>query len=344
MDIFDVKLKRAFITGHSKPVLRMRTGLWSFDRAFRHAKDTSLGFPLGKITELWGSTHTGKSTVVYSLTARIAAYLSGKVVLADLEDFDPELVADIYTSNGFSGEIHSVSEDTDEKVLAKLLDVLADDEFCVGILDAVGTIAPYGEKEGKFGEANMGQRAKLMAQFSRKAIDILRKGDDYKSLFLVNHQHMPMGGFGKGYKPPGGDTKGYLASIRIPIKRLYITKQGDRLYGPNGVQLFPEGSYCIHGQVDKNKWGWQGGEFYLFVLSGKGIHTGLTALLDGFMFGHVKRSRAIIKIGNESFGTMQEIIQKAQNGDDEFFQPFFDVLSTNDEIVVISENGDDEDE
>jgi RecA/RadA recombinase len=335
-NIIEEFVKRATITGHVKPVKRIVTGLWSFDRAFRSTKTDSLGFPLGKLVEIWGPTSTGKSTIVYSLAGMIAANEDYDISLADFEDFDPDFLSDILAQQGFFGEVHSVLDDTDEKILDELTNDLQDGKsnYGVGILDAVGAISPFGELSGDLGQANMGQRAKLMGQFSRRVLNVLRKSSDYKCVFMINHQQMPMGGFAAGYKPPGGDTKGYLASIRIPVSRLYIKTASKRLYGQHGYQVFPDGSYCVEGQLQKNKWGLHGANFYLFVLSGKGIHKGLTAVLDGFMLGLVDRDRRHnIKIGNDAFGTMKELIQKAQNGEDEVFQPFFDVLSTNVEIV-----------
>jgi RecA/RadA recombinase len=317
------------ITGHSKLTERLVTGLYSFDRAFIN-KDGEIGFPLGKMTEIWGATHIGKSTVTYSIAALIAHQLENNIVLADLEDFDPEFLIAVCSTNGFSGEVHSVLDDTDEKTLDTMLDALQE-SYCVGILDSVGAISPHGERKGSLGEANMGQRAKLMAQFSRRGIFILRSSDNPKSIFMINHQHPTIGGFGMGYKPPGGETKGYLSSIRISLKRLYIPKQGKRLYNKTSEQRFPEGSYCVHGIVKKNKWGLEGLEFNLFVLSGRGVHRGLTAVLDGFMLGKVTRSRSAIKIGDESYGSLPSLIEEAQAGNDTVFEPFFDVLKENED-------------
>ena len=131
------------ITGHHKSVERYVTGMHSFDKAFINS-DGEIGFPLGKITELWGNTHVGKSTIVHSLSGMIASRLDKNVVMADLEDFDPELLKSIYATQGFAGQIHSVLEETDEDNLQKMLDYLGKDSYTVAILDSIAAISPYG--------------------------------------------------------------------------------------------------------------------------------------------------------------------------------------------------------
>ena len=304
------------IIGHAKPLTRTTTGLHSFDRAFINA-DGDIGFPLGKLTEVYGPTHVGKSTVVYSLASLIIDP-EADIGLADLEDFDPDFLTAILSYGGFSGKVYSILEDTDEKTLQELINVMW--ETCgVGILDAIGSIAAVSEKEGEFGEANMGKRAKLMGQFSRSVIYMLRSSEQDKNIFMVNHQHNPMGGFSKKPIAPGGNTKEYLSSMRIQIKRKYLNKK---------EQKFSDGSYIIDGKVVKNKWGLEGKEFSLFILAGKGIHFGLTALVDGVKLGEVSRGRTY-KIGDKSFGSMKKMLEEAHAGNNEFFQPFYDALKEN---------------
>lgn len=306
------------IKGHSKPVKRIITELHSFDRSFINANG-DIGFPIGKITELYGSTGIGKSTVAYGLCGLIAKTLNGNISLVDLEDFDPEFLITILETVGFTGDIFSILKDDDEETLDELISNFWDEKknCVVGILDAIGSISPISERSGELGEANMGRRARLMAQFSRKAIYALRTADDYKSLFLINHQHPKIGG--RGFVIPGGETKGYLSSIRIHLKRKY---RGSK------EELFPDGSYVVEGIIKKNKWGFNDNTFHLFMLAGKGIHPGLTALYDGIELGLVDRSRTI-KIGDNSFGYLKDVVQKAHEQNNEFFQPFFDVLKDN---------------
>jgi len=300
-------------TGSVKPTERFITGLHTFDNAFINDRG-ELGIPLGKIIELYGKAGVGKSTVAYSLAGIIASITNGNIALADLEDFDPRFLASILHGVGYSGSVYSVSKDNDEDTLDELVSAFYDKkvDYPVGILDAVGAISPISERDGDLGEANMGRRAKLMAQFSRKALHATKSHPDNRTLFMINHEYPKIGGMGN--ITPGGEVKTYASSIRIRVNRLYIK---------NKVQEFPDGSYVIHGKVIKNKWGLEDNEFYLFMRSGQGIHKGLTAVYDALQLGLATVNRTI-RIGDETFGTMKSIVDKAD--DHEFFIPFLELF------------------
>lgn len=300
------------ILGASVPVQRILTGLYSFDHAFIN-REGDIGFPVGKGVELYGATFTGKSTIVYGLAGMVAKEIGKDIALADFEGFDPKFLQTVLATSGFDGNIFCIQEEEDEEALDALLGALRDKKYGVGIVDSIGAISPVSEAEGDLGEANMGRRAFLVAQFTRKALKLMRSGEP-KTIFMINHAYPRIGG--RGMDTPGGEVKKYLSSIRISVKRKYIKGK---------YEEYPDGSYIIEGTVIKNRWGLKDKVFNLFVLSGKGIHIGLTAMYDAINLGFAKRDRTI-KIGDTSFGTMKEVVQKAHEGNDEFFLPFINIL------------------
>jgi RecA/RadA recombinase len=303
------------IIGDAPPVTRLETGLWSFDRSFVN-RAGDIGFPIGVGIEIYGLTHCGKSTITYGLAGLIAASREKAIALADLEGFDPDFLTSILDNAGYSGDVQNIQEETDEETLNELVSFMYDENYCVGILDSIAAISPIAEQEGSIGEANMGARAFRVGQFTRKCLPIVRK-DDSHTIFMINHMYPKFGG--RGYTIPGGEVKKYLASITIKVKRVYRA---------NKYEEYPDGSYVIEGKVTKNRWGLKDKVFWLFVLSGKGIHKGLTALYDAYKLKGkpVTLERNIVRIGEESFGHLKKIIEKAQEGDDKFFKPFFEVL------------------
>ncbi|MBC8550320.1 MAG: hypothetical protein H8D23_11815 [Candidatus Brocadiales bacterium] len=301
------------ITGHANKVERIITGLHSFDLAFENNRK-EIGFPLRTLSEWFGVAYCGKSTVVSSLAGIFAKELSSNVSLVDLEGFDPDLLEGILTGVGFEGELHSIIKEKDEETLDTLIEDLWND-YIVGIVDAVGMISPLSEREGAVGEANMGRRARIMSQFSRKAMYMLRANEEPKCVFLVNHYHPNLGGY--GMNAPGGETKGYASNVRVLLSRVKWQSKDRTL---------PDGSYVIKGRVKKNKWGYEDREFFLFMLAGKGIHKGLTALWDAKQLKKIKIIKGIIKIGDDNYTNTKEALDKAHEGDDEFFQPFIDLL------------------
>ena len=302
------------ISGDAPVIRRLETGLYSFDHAFENRKG-DIGFPLGKGLEVFGPTNCGKSTIVYGLSGLIASSLHKNIALADLEGFDPDFLITVLENAKFSGNVQYIQKGTDEELLDELATFLRNDNYAIGILDSIGAISPLAEQKGSIGEANMGRRAFLMAQFCRKALKILRsKEDTAPTIFMINHMYPRIGGLGQS--SPGGEVKKYLASMRLQVKRRYYKGK---------YEEFPDGSYIIEGKVLKNRWGYKDRQFWLFVLAGKGIHKGLTAMYDGIQLGLVNRKR-VISIGDSKFGYLKDVVEKAQAGDEEFFEPFFEVL------------------
>lgn len=314
----------AKIIGESLKTDRLITNLFSFDRAFINQKG-EIGFPLGKAAEIFGAAGTGKSTITYSLAGLIAAARGGDILLADFEGFDPDFLLAVLDNSGFDGKIQPIQKDDDEDSLDTLVSLFRKDNFKVGIVDSVGAISPISEQTGQLGEVNMGRRSFLMAQFCRKIVKLLRSNTD-KTLFMTNHAYPKIGG--RGLDTPGGEVKKYLASIRIQVKRKFWKGK---------YEEFPDGSYIIEGLVVKNRWGLKDRKFDLFVLSGKGIHLGLTALYDGLKIGAVERGKSI-KLNGKNYGYLRDVIKEAQSGNEEFFIPFFDALKGASDVQMPSED------
>lgn len=312
------------IIGTTSHVQRICTGLHSFDRAFVNQAG-EVGFPIGKGVEIYGSTHCGKSTITYGFAGMIARILKKDIALADFEGFDPDFLTTVLQSTGFDSKIYCIQEDDDETALDLLLTTLRKPEYCVGIVDSIGAISPVSEAEGDLGESNMGRRAFLIAQFTRKALKILRSPDS-KTIFMINHAYPRIGG--RGMETPGGEVKKYLTSMRISVKRRYLKGK---------YEEFPDGSYIIEGQVIKNRWGLKDKGFHLFVLAGYGIHVGLTAMYDLIDMGLVERGRTM-KMDGVSFGSLKDVIMKAHDGNEKFFIPFIDKLSNQTTIEPASED------
>ena len=315
------------ITGETPEFRRIQTGWYSFDHAL--ADQTDIGYPLGQITEIYGSNGVGKSTFAHSLSLILARETQSNIAVADFEGMNVKLLTANSELQEFDGELYRIQDVKDEKILQELLKSLADKkkQYSVGIVDAVGSISPVSETDGDLGDANMGRRAMLMAQFSRKANHILIS-NPYKSMLLINHQHPRIGGLGT--ITPGGETKKYSASVRIQVSRMRLK---------NKEETFPDGSYILKGKVVKNRWGLEDRDFHLFILAGKGVHKGLTAMYDGAILGLVNRDRTI-KIGEQNFGYLKDIIAHAQDNDEEYFAPFYQVLEGTENNIELEEEED----
>lgn len=310
------------LIGTVRQTYRLRTGFWSFDKAFE-GRDGVMGFPVRAMAEVYGSWGVGKSTLVYTLAGKIATALESGIAVADIEDhFDPPFITAILEHAGFSGDVYNATGDqSDAGKLEDMSDKLKSNDYCVGIVDSIGAISPISEVEGGFEDANMGRRAKLTAVLSRRIIHLSNTATKPRVVFCCNHVHPIMGGRG-GTATSGGKVKEYLSTTRIKL---------------SNKENFSDGSFLIGGKVDKNSFGYSKREFILFNLAGWGIHPGLTAVYDCLALGLAKQSRTV-KLGDKSFGYMKAIIDGADDMD--MFVPFQDALSAYSGKGIIGENDD----
>jgi recombination protein RecA len=294
------------VVGGSPQTKRIVTGLKTFDMAFENVRG-DIGFPVGTMTEISGPTGCGKSTLTFGLSGILARTLDSNIALADFEGFDPDFMVTILENSNFNGTIYHLQDESDEKTLDKLITNLRED-CSIGIIDSIGAISPIAEIEGDLGEANMGRRAKLMAQFSRKLMHEIGK-DRKRSIFMINHVHPNIGGMGS--VTPGGETTKYLSAIRIRVKRK--------------EEIFDQ-SYVMEGTVTKNRFGYRDRKFYIFMLAGAGIHLGLSALYDCFILQQAERGK-VVKMDGKSYGYLKEFLKEAHKGNNDIFLPFIEKLA-----------------
>jgi len=308
------------VIGSYPEISRIVTGLYSLDRAFTNDLE-EIGVPVGHCWEIFGTSHTGKSSFTYALSGILAAKQNKNIVLCDFEGFDPRFTVRLLENVGFSNTLQIVREEEDEDQLNKMTSVLATKDYAIAILDSISAISPLAEMNSDLGEANMGRRAFLMAQLSRKALHIFRFNEDNpKTLLMVNHWLPQIGS--RGYQAPGGSVKSFLASVRIKLKR---------------VEEYPDGSYVLQGEVIKNRWGYKDKTFYIFMLAGKGIHFGLTAIYDCIMSGRMTYKNGVIRKDGESFGRLSKFVKEAKLNNHEIFNQFFVALEESSNTRDISD-------
>ena len=347
------------IVGRFPPRPRVITGFHSLDHAFVN-DELEIGFPIGHGNELFGLSFIGKSTFALGLSGIIAREQGENISFADLEGFDRNHLTRIMETVDFNNKIYiptgitkvAVEEEEeefefsdevepapkkrkakeekeyDELILDEMIRNLRKDKCCVGILDSIGAISPIAETDGDIGEANMGRRGLVMAQFVRKAMKLCRNSPTPRTVFMLNHWYPRLGG--RGYSTPGGEVKGYLTTVQILLKQ---------------KETFPDKSYVLEGQVKKNRWGYPNKFFYVFMLAGRGMHQGLSAMYDCLILGKAQRikSKGIgVKINNEKF-TIYGLVKEAKSGNDEIFSVFAEALTDNVSDIV-SESEDELDE
>ena len=308
------------IEGSYPVISRKSTGLFSLDWAV--ASRGVSGFPLRTITELYGHPNVGKSTLAYYLAGMLS---EGSIHLCDFEQADLDYVRKTMEHSGYKGTV-KVSDVTDpkgrptshEEMLNEMAAALYNDDVSSCIVDSVGGIQPIAEREGDFGEAHMGKRAKLVAQVSRSLSNALRIKTTPSCAFVINHVHGIMGG--RGHTTAGGDTLKFLAAVRI----MMWTEKVWRINDESDSDVL---GFQVKGQLEKLRYGGRGKTFKFYIVPGYGVHTGVSAMFDCFDY-ELAEQGTTVKVNGKSLGYIRkDFLTYAVDGRQRKFDVFRDKLA-----------------
>lgn len=304
------------VIGDGYPVARLPLGLYSFDKAFEFRGQ--IGMPLRSVVELYGPSHSGKTTLSLDIASRVNP--EGTIWYADLEGtLDKAYAAEVARTAGFRGIIRIADYTTEKKgkvvmrpheaQFQDVINAMMLPEVQAGILDSVGAFFTIVEAGKDLGERSMGQRAKTIADASRWLMAGLRVVEDPKLFIYINHTHPNIGG--RGFITPGGETKTYISNTRIWIRVV----DSDR---PSGT-----GNFLAEARIQKLK---QGGTHadrkgWIYFIPGYGVARGMTAIFDCNKFGLADLG-AVVKLNGESYGRLGTLVEAEMNGEHEVFDAF----------------------
>ncbi len=249
------------------------------------------GIPRGRVTEIFGSEASGKTTLAQHIIAEtqkaggIAAYI-------DVEHaFDPRYAAncgvnlrDLLISQPDTGE--QALEITETLVRSSGVDVI--------VIDSVAALAPKAEIEGEMGDAHVGLQARLMSQALRKLSAAISKSKT--AVIFINQLREKVGiFFGNPEVTPGGRALKFYSSVRIDLRRGDSIKQGTEMVGAR-----------VKARVVKNKVAppFRSAEFDIMFNHGISKEGNLVDL--GVVTGLVKKAGAFFTYGDTKLGQGRE--------------------------------------
>lgn len=326
-------------------VYRVITPYYTMNRALsglRKNPDTKelevqLGWPM-TIYEIFGMKGVGKSTFSTSMAGIVAEHFGKDIVYAPVEHIDRDLLENTLDSVSFTGLVSilggrdmvkkfqpevKLGKDesiTDELIGDCLVEALRRNEYVFGIFDSLGAVSPIEEMQSSSADKNMGRRARLAGVWVRQILQSarFRENSMCPSMVFITHNSNVMGGgtpSNTGTTTTGGEAKKNYAKARIKLRKIPEATMTEQ----------DENAYVIEGFVEQFNFGKDKRKFYVVVLGGKGIHTGLTAMYDCKMLGLCTFGRSIT-LGGVKYGSMKTMIEKAHNGEDDFFLPFVRAL------------------
>lgn len=197
-------------------ISRIPTGIASFDEALGG------GFPLGRMIELYGPEHAGKSLTAL-LTIKNAQAMGLECIYIDVENsFDATWAKALgVDTNKVAITRIGIAEDIVDSV-AKILAA----EPGVIVVDSVAAMVPRTEMEIGADDQTMAVRARIMSRGTAK-LNVLNK----KTLIIwCNQIRSSLAMYGAPTVTPGGNALKHFASVRVEIKRdsALITESGKK--------------------------------------------------------------------------------------------------------------------
>jgi recombination protein RecA len=206
----------------SKPIEGISTGSLSLDLALG-----GVGFPRGRIAEVYGPESSGKTTLALHAIAQ-AQRAGGIAAFVDAEHaLDPSWakklgvqLETLLVSQPGSGE--EAMQITEMLIKSNAVDII--------VVDSVAALVPRKELEGEMGDSHVGLQARLMSQAMRKLTGVISKTKVV--VIFINQIREKIGVmFGSPETTPGGRALKFYSTVRLDVRRIGQLKEGEDVVG-----------------------------------------------------------------------------------------------------------------
>lgn len=190
-----------------------------------------MGYPKGRIIEIYGPESSGKTTVALHAIAEVQKQ-GGRAAFIDAEHaLDPVYAKKLGVN---INELLLSQPDTGEQALEICEALVRSEAVNIIVIDSVAALVPQAEIEGEMGDNHVGLQARLMSQALRKLSGTINKTKT--TAIFINQLREKVGVmFGNPETTPGGRALKFYSTIRLDVRRAEQIKNGENVVGNRTV-------------------------------------------------------------------------------------------------------------
>lgn len=247
------------------------------------------GYPQGGITEIFGSTSTGKTTLAIQACLEAQKKYKDKDILY----VDTEQSMNVHYAKGLGLDLKRcifTQPTYAEEALDIIQEYVQSGEVSLIVLDSIANLSPKKEYEADMETSTVGLRARILSLFCRKIAPILKIHN--VALVCINQERANISiVYGDPNQSTGGKAIPYHSLLRLKLRRVSWIKKNEETKG-------------ITAKVEavKNKTGTAYRNCMIDLLSGKGVQPEAEILSMGRKLGIVVVSGAFFKYNEEIIG------------------------------------------
>lgn len=218
------KFGEEVLDGHMGTIEALSTGSLSLDTSIGIG-----GIPRGRITEIYGSEGTGKTTIALN-TAKLLAETDGKTLYIDVENLlNTEILRSVLGEKAKVENIVILTPDSAEDAFMMAEAGIESKEFGLIVIDSIGAMSSKKEKEVAFDKDTMTHISRLVSKFIGRNIYSVRTSN--VALLILNQVRDNIGAYVKSFSTPGGHKLKHEASVRIALTKGEDLKRGNEIVG-----------------------------------------------------------------------------------------------------------------